>query len=148
MALVSNNVVLDISLSLVINTVGILSGPPQLPGNSQVGLTHYKRGCLPPPPSLTPASLLWLSCPLDPHLSSFPSCAPPPRVHGRPLLLYSPLLSAFLCLYYPLNSPPHALNKHYSMLYLSCGWSLRRKGWDLGMGPLRHPLPLYLTTSP
>jgi hypothetical protein len=26
------------------------------------------------------------------------------------------LLSAFLCLYYPLNSP-HALNKLYSLLY-------------------------------
>jgi hypothetical protein len=28
-------------------------------------------------------------------------------------------LSAFLCLYYPLDSPPPALNKLYSILYFS-----------------------------
>jgi hypothetical protein len=31
--------------------------------------------------------------------------------------LYFSILSAFLCLCYPLNSPPHALNKLYSILY-------------------------------
>lgn len=65
-----------------------------------------------------------LSCPLAPPLAS---CHSPlflhsllPSLHvamaGLPLLLYSLLLSAFLCLYCPLNSPPHALNKFYSIL--------------------------------
>ena len=83
--------------------------PPQLPSNSHVGLTHYKRGCLPPPRSLA-------SCPLASPLSPFPSPLSP-HGHGLPLLLYSLPLSAFLCLYYPLNSLPHALNKLYSILY-------------------------------
>ena len=53
-------------------------------------------------------------------VSCLPSWALPPsplspHVHGQPLLLYSLPLSAFLCLYYPLNSLPHALNKLYSM---------------------------------
>ena len=49
------------------------------------------------------------------------------RSHGQPLLLlYSLLLSAFLCLYYSLNSPPHALNKLYTVP--SCTWSLRGGG--------------------
>ena len=46
-----------------------------------------------------------------PFLPPFPHS---PRGHGQLLLS---LLSAFLCLYYPLNSPPHALNKLYSILY-------------------------------
>jgi hypothetical protein len=48
-------------------------------------------------------------------LLPFPSLLSPGG-HGRPLLLYSLPLSAFLCLYYSLNSPPHALNKLYSIL--------------------------------
>jgi hypothetical protein len=52
------------------------------------------------------------SCPLAPPLSPFPSPLSPCD-HGRPLLLCSLLLSAFLFLYYSLNSPPHALNKLY-----------------------------------
>ena len=95
-----------------------LSSSPQLPGNSQVGLTHYKRGCLPPPPSLdlllSSFSLPFLGSSLPPSPLSFPLS---PRVHGQPLLLYSLPLSAFLCLYYPLNSPPYAPNKLYSILY-------------------------------
>jgi len=87
-----------------------LSSAPLLPGNSQVYLTHYKRGCLSPP--LSRSSLLALT------LSPFPSflC---PCAHGGPLLLYSLSLSlsAFPCLYYPLDSPPQALNKLYSILY-------------------------------
>jgi hypothetical protein len=87
---------------------------PQLPGNSQVGLTHYKRGCLPPPLSLW---LLLLSCPLGLfpflYLPSLSTCSG----HGRPLLFYSFPLSEILCLYYPPNSPPHPLNKLYSILY-------------------------------
>jgi hypothetical protein len=35
-----------------------LNSTPQLPGNSQVGLTHYIRGCLPPPLSFALLLLL------------------------------------------------------------------------------------------
>ena len=60
---------------------GILSGlhpiHTQLPGNSQVcssqhlpGNSHYKRGCLSPPPSLTLFLLLCCFC-----LSFLPSCS-------------------------------------------------------------------------
>lgn len=47
--------------------------------------------------------------------------------------------SLSLCLYYSLNSPPHALNKLFHTIP-SFDWSLREKGC-----PLRHPLPY---TSP
>ena len=102
-------------------------------------LTHYKRGCLPPP--LSPAFLLSL-CPLV--LLTCPLCIPPTHISlfmcsWLPLLIYS--VSAFLCLYYPLHSPQHTLNKLYAILYL------RGKGC-LGMGPLRHSLPPYLITHP
>ena len=50
-----------------------------------------------------------------------------PHVHSQPLLLSSllfslpspslPLSLSLCCLYYPFNSPPQALNKHYSILY-------------------------------
>jgi hypothetical protein len=66
---------------------------PQLPGNSQVGLAHYKRGCLPSPCSLTLLLLLPYSCLLPSHSPSPSSLSP--RGHGRPLLLYSSPLSAF-----------------------------------------------------
>ena len=61
--------------------------------------------------------------------------------HGQPLLLYSLPLSAFLCLYYPLNSPPHALNKLYSILYhqvagLSGGRAA--SAWACGGTPSPH----------
>ena len=80
--------------------------PPQLPGNSQAGLAHYKRGCLPPPPSLTLLFLLLslASCSLAPHLSPFPSSLSP-RGHGWSLLLYSLLLSATTILLTPLPMP-------------------------------------------
>jgi hypothetical protein len=99
-------------------------------------LAHYKRGCLPPPRSLASLVLLLLSaCPLPPH-SLHPSLW---WSWPAPLLYF--LLSAFLCLYYSLDSPPHALNKLYSMLYCHrCVWSLRGKGC-LGTGLRRHPFP-------
>lgn len=103
-----------------------LSSAPQLPVNSQVGLTH----CLPLSPSLFLSCYLVLPFPISP-------CA-----HGQPLLLYSLSLfpSAFLCLYYPFSFPPRALNNLCSILYLSYGWYLRGKGC-LSMGLQRHPLP-------
>ena len=76
-----------------------------------------RPGCLPPPLALscalTPASLPCLLplAPLSPHSSPISS-----RGHGQPPLLYSLPLSTFLCLNCSLNSPPHALNKLYSML--------------------------------
>jgi hypothetical protein len=84
-----------------------------------------------------------LSFSLSPH--SLPPLSP--RGHRGSLLLYSPHLSAFLCLYYPLNSPPHAPNKLYSILYCVAGPSGGRG--CLSMGPLRHPLPNpHFTTPP
>jgi hypothetical protein len=99
----------DISFSAFRKGVSVLSKLCPT-GNSQVCLTQYKRSCL------SPALSLLLSLhPLVPFpLSLFP---PSSRAHGQPLLFYSLFLSAFLCLYYPLNSPPHALNKLYSILY-------------------------------
>ena len=99
---------------------------PQLPGNSQVDLAHYKWA------ACTLLSLLHLA-----PLSPFPVPLSP-HGHGQPPLLYSLLLSAFLCLYYSLNSPPHALSRLFYTVP-SCGWSLRGKGC-LGMVPLRYPL--------
>jgi hypothetical protein len=52
-----------------------------------------------------------------PRLSPFPSPFLSPHGHGWTLLFYVLLLSAFLCFYY-FNSPPHALNKLYCVLYL------------------------------
>jgi hypothetical protein len=48
----------------------------QLPGNSHLGLAHYKRSCLPPPPSLT---LLLLP------LLLLPSCSPSLPIPFLPL---------------------------------------------------------------
>ena len=120
----------------------------QLPSNNQVGLTHYKRGCLPPPPSLdlllSSFSLPFLGSSLPPSPISFSLS---PCVHGQPLLLYSLPLSAFLCLYYPLNSPPHALNKLYSILYCHVAGPSGGKTC-LDMGLLRHLPSSYLITPP
>jgi hypothetical protein len=52
------------------------------------------------------------SCSPSLHIPSLP----PPRGHGQLLLLYSLPFSAFLFLYDPVNSPPCALNKLYSVL--------------------------------
>ena len=83
-----------------------LGSASQLPGNSQVCLTWYKRGCL-------PLLSLLLFCPSLP----IPLLLLSSHAHGQLLLLYSLPLSAFLCLYYPLNSLPHALNQLSSILY-------------------------------
>ena len=70
---------------------------PQLPGNSQVGLAHYKRGCLSPPLSYSYSCFLLAfllpSFPLAPPIPTFLSPLSPCG-HGWPLLLYSLLLSA------------------------------------------------------
>jgi hypothetical protein len=69
------------------------------------------------PQKLTSAPALLVSLVLAfPSTFSLHSLPPlSPRAHGQPLLLFS-ILSAFLCLYYPLNFPPYALNKLYSIL--------------------------------
>ena len=105
-----------------------VSSSPQLPGNSQVCLAQYKRGCLPSPLSLTllHSFLSFASCPLLPHLSPLP-CPLSLCGHGQPPLIYSLLFSASLCFYYSLNSPPHALNKVYSIPYLCVSGPSGRK---------------------
>ena len=84
---------------------------PELPGNSQVYLAHYKKGCLTPSPSL----VLLLSVALL-LLSSSPLPIPLPPFSTWSWPASTSLLSPSLCLYYP-NSPPHALKKLCSTLY-------------------------------
>ena len=95
---------------------------PQLPGNSQVGQAYYKRDCLPPPLSLSLLFLLPTCFSLALLDSSFSPSLPPLSMCSWPWPTSTslPLLSAFLCLYYPLNSSPHALNKLFYTI-LSCG---------------------------
>ena len=90
--------------------VSILSSAPQLLGNSQVCLTHYKRGCLPPPLSLALAHFSFSLPSLSPFLSPLSMCSWPTSTPLRSL-------SLFLTLCLSLNSPCHALNKLYSILY-------------------------------
>jgi len=111
----------DININLILLAF-CLSSASQLPGNSQVCLTHYKRGCSPPP---TLSCSLTFLLPLYSVLFFLPSFFPFPCPFSTcswsastPLLSpFPPPLSAFLCLYYLLISPPHALNKLYSILY-------------------------------
>jgi hypothetical protein len=128
-----------------------LGSAPQRPGNSQVYLSHYKRVCLPPPFSL---ALPLSSCPVLPSLSILPTpstCSWPAST-----LLSSPCpLSAFLCLYDPLNSLPHELNKLYSILYLvPQGEGMPQHGPTEAHlppplpQPFPPPLPPYLTAPP
>ena len=89
-----------------------LNSTQQLPGNSQVSLTHYKRGCLPPPLSL----VLLISCfslaLVLPFLSiPFPS-------HFSLCVSLSVCLSVSLSLSLSLPfSASTALNKLYSILH-------------------------------
>ena len=85
-------------LVFCLDSIPQLCSSPQLPGNIQVGLAHYKGGCLPPPPSLT---LAFLSCLLASPLSTFL----PPPLHMAPWPASTSLLSPSLCLYYLLSSP-------------------------------------------
>jgi hypothetical protein len=110
-----------------------LSSTPQLPGNSQVCLTHYKRGCL---TSCSCSCSVFLPLPhLSPHQLLF-TCSWPASIS---LLLFS---SLSLCLYYPLNSPLHALNKLYSILYHHVP---QAEGWTQG-GTL-FPTPHHTSTK-
>jgi hypothetical protein len=84
-------------------------------------------------PSLTLTSL--------PFPSPFSSCG-----HRWSLLLYSLLLSAFLCLSYPLSSPLHALHKLYFMLYRHVAGPSGGRKRCFGMGLWRQPLPPHLPT--
>jgi hypothetical protein len=121
-----------------------LNSTLHLPGNSQIGLTQYKRGCLAPPHSLVPLlvscsslALSLLPFPFIPH--SLPSVSP--HAHGQSLFHYFAIhsLFAFLCVYYPLIFFPYTLNKLYSILYhhvLVLHWE-----GMLCMGLLRWPFP-------
>jgi len=112
---------------------------PQLPGNNQVSLTHYKRGCLP----ILSCSLLFsctCSLTLFPHLLS-------PGAPGQSLLLFSFSLSAFLFLY-SINSPPRTLNKLYSILYHPMGGtSGRRDALALSCRGIPLPTPYCSSTK-
>jgi hypothetical protein len=112
-----------------------LSSAPQLPDNSQVCLTHYKRGCLPPPVSLALA--------FSPH-----SLYPPFTCSWlASTSLFLPL-SPLLCLYYLLNFPRHALNKLYSILYHL--WLVPQGEGMPQHRPLEappHPKPYYTSTK-
>jgi hypothetical protein len=117
----------------------LLGSTPQLPGNSQVCLIHYKRGCVPSPHSLP----LFPFCPF-----SLPP--PPPSLFTFSWSASTPLsaclsvtLSLLFCLYSLFNFPPHALNKLYSILYPSYGWYLRGKGC-LSIGLQKHPFHLSI----
>jgi hypothetical protein len=90
-----------------------LGSAPQLPGNSQMCLTHYKRGCLPPP-----LSLLFLLFLLDPALPS-PDFSPPLSILVAGLYSLSLSLSLLLS-----QLPSHAPNKLYSILYFCVANSL------------------------
>jgi hypothetical protein len=90
---------------------------------------------LTPPFSLTPASSLLLSCP-----------SLPLSLHMVLASLYfsTLLLSAFLCLYYPLNSPPRALNELYSILYhyvAGPSWGTDASVWARRDIPFPHTSP-------
>ena len=117
--------------------------------HSQVG----QKGLL--APSLLSCSLAF-SCSFSASLpplshSTFPFLS---TCSSQPLLLYSIYfslsislyvslsLSAFLCLYYPLNSPLHALNKLYSILYHHVP---QAEGWTQG-GTL-FPTPHHTSTK-
>jgi hypothetical protein len=132
-----------------------LSSTTQLPGNSQIGLTHYKRGCLPPPCSLYDllTSCLLLSC-----LSLLLPCSP----HSLTLSFYFVIAGLYLftlSLSLPFFSSTTLLTPlptiwinsilYYSILWLfpGGGGGGREKGC-LGMDPLRHFFPPYLTTAP
>ena len=122
-----------------------LSSAPQLPGNGQVCLTHYKRGCLPPPPSCSLASLLSL-CPLSPS-PSLPIHPTTTTCHGSSLFS-STLSLCFSLSLLPLNSPPHALNKLFYTI-LSVVWLCGSGGKDTSAWASRGtPLPPHLTTPP
>jgi hypothetical protein len=98
-------------------------------------LTHYKRGCFPPPLTLLFFLLLLPSCSF-----SVPSPLPPPspHAHGQPLLLYSLPFSASTSLL----APFHALNKLYSVP--SCAnpsGGRDASAWACRGTPLSHTSP-------
>ena len=108
-----------------------LGSAPQLPGNSQMYLTHYKRGCL---PLLT--LLFSCSCSYSLSLSLHPLLPLFPGAHGCPPLSLSVSLS--------LNSYPNALNKLFCTIQ-SCGWNLRggrdASAWAHRGIPFPHTIP-------
>ena len=85
---------------------------PQLPGNHQVCLTHYKRARLTPSFSV----LLFLFCPPAPASPLSPSS--PSSLTTGSWLPSTPLFSLSVCLcLYSLNSPLNSLSKLYCIIY-------------------------------
>jgi hypothetical protein len=79
--------------------------------------------------------------------SSLPHSLPPFSMWPWPVS--TPLLSPSLCLYYPLNSPPYALNKRYSILYPRvAGPSGGRDALAWAHRTYSFPLYLFINTSP
>jgi hypothetical protein len=123
----------------------LLGSTPQLPGNSQVCLTLYKRSCLP----LLSYPLTY-SFPFLSLLFPFPSSLLFSSLLFSSLLFSSllfssllslflpPSLSAFLYLY-SLNSASYVLNKLYSILYPSCVCYLRRRRAPAEVAPSTSP---------
>jgi hypothetical protein len=116
----------------------LLGSSPQLPGNSQLCLAYYKRGCSLPPCCLVLNVLL-----SAPSLLPFPPPSPPFMCSWLPLPSFSP------CLYLLFHSTSHALNKLYSISYLvPQGKGMPRHG--PAEAPLlpHHTVPLSTETYP
>jgi len=129
-----------------------LAPPLQLPGNSQVCLTHYKRGCL-------PLLSLLLSCSSLPAVSPLSPVSSPFFPHAHDCLYFSStLLLLFLCpttLSTPLQMP--WIN---SILYYTLMWLVPQGGRDVSAWahwgtPFPHtsiehnpPLILFINITP
>ena len=108
------------SRAFSLNSTPLLPGNSQacsslpLPGNSQGGQAHYKRGRLPPPPSL----VLLLSCFSLALLGSSLPHSLPPLSKCQPLLLYSFSLpfsaSTTLITPFPMSQINYSILYHHS----------------------------------
>ena len=113
-----------------------LSSAPQLPGNSQLCLTHYKGGCSAPHPFSL--ALAYLRSALSSHPFSPLSPHSPPHSLSKSSwpastsVLSPPSPSPFLCLYYPLNSPPMPWINfilYYGVMWLSTSGGRDASAW-------------------
>jgi hypothetical protein len=113
----------------------LLGFTSQLPGNSKVCLTHYKRGYLPPPHSLNFLfSYSYTLCPFFPYSFSLIS----PHVPVQPRHLPTPTTFSVSACSSTL-SPLHALDKFYSILSPSYGWRRNASVYPTGTPPSTSP---------